>query len=199
MSQPPNQPPSSAPGPSPEDFGPWPPAPYGWRPVSFQEAIRNKVLAPGIAMIVLGGFGVVTSLLWGVGGPFFFTLFPPKETHPLEANVFIWFSIILGCLALILSVGIVLGGIAMVRFRSWKLAMTGAILALLSFCPLGVFGLGVGIWALVILTQADVRAAFQAAQNEAAGNTSALSQQTRTEPAAPDSETGQTNTGTAES
>jgi len=55
-----------------------------------------------------------------------------------------------------------LGGIMMLQQRMRGLAMTGAILAMLpclSCCwPLG---LGMGIWALVVLSDGQVRAAFQ--------------------------------------
>lgn len=200
MSQPPNQPPSSAPGPPPENFGRWPPGPYGWSPVSYHEMVRSKVLAPGIAMIVLGSFGLVLSIFWEVWVPVLLPLLPPDMAPPPQIKTFyFWFSLVIGSLSLIPNLGIIIGGIAMVRFRSRMVAMMGAVMAMLNMCQLGIFGLGVGIWALVILTQADVRAAFQAAQNEAAGAVSLSAPQTCTEPDTPDSTTGQTNTGTAES
>ena len=200
MSQPPDQSPSTAPGPSPEDFSRWPPGPYGWGPVSYPEMVRSKVLAPGIAMIVLGSFGLVLSIFWEVWVPVLLPLLPSDMAPPPQIKTFyFWFSLVIGGFSLIPNLGIIIGGIAMVRFRSRTVAMMGAVMAIINMCQLGIFGLGIGIWALVILTQSDVRAAFQAAQNAAAGAVSFSPPQTRTEPDAPDSTTGETNTDTAES
>jgi len=71
-----------------------------------------------------------------------------------------------GGVALFCGLVSALGGIRMVKLRSYGLAMTGAIFAAIPFVsPLGCCLIGevVGIWALVVLFNADVRMAFSAA------------------------------------
>jgi hypothetical protein len=54
----------------------------------------------------------------------------------------------------------IVGGLKMLRLESYGWAMTACILAVLPFSPVGVIGLVVGIWGLVVLNQPSVRAAF---------------------------------------
>jgi hypothetical protein len=65
----------------------------------------------------------------------------------------------------LVSLPIILGGILMCMRKGWGLAVFAAILAAIpglspSSCPC-IFGLGVGIWALVVLFNADVKRAFR--------------------------------------
>jgi hypothetical protein len=62
------------------------------------------------------------------------------------------------------SVLVLIGGLKMLRFKSRAWAIAAAILAMI-FPPLHLIGIPVGIWALVILTQQDVRNAFGLAAN----------------------------------
>jgi hypothetical protein len=62
------------------------------------------------------------------------------------------------------SVLVLIGGLKMLRFKSRAWAIAAAILAMI-FPPLHLIGIPVGIWALVILTQQDVRNAFGPAAN----------------------------------
>jgi hypothetical protein len=66
-------------------------------------------------------------------------------------------------LALLMCVG----AFRMKAYRSRRLALASAILALLPFGPTAYFGIPLGIWALVLLRRADVVAAFA---NRAAGD-----------------------------
>src|SRR5262245_9822353 len=60
---------------------------------------------------------------------------------------------------------LLVGGIQMCRGRGWGLALTAAVLAMLpglspSFCCCGLSP-AIGIWALVVLLNSDVKAAFR--------------------------------------
>ena len=61
-------------------------------------------------------------------------------------------------LTLVASFGIgivmIIGGLKMMRLQSHGWAMTASILALLPCSPVGLLGLVVGIWSLVVLTGA---------------------------------------------
>jgi formylglycine-generating enzyme required for sulfatase activity len=66
---------------------------------------------------------------------------------------------------------IIIGSIKMMRFRSLALVKTSAVLALLTL-PNPVtwlLGLPMGIWALVVLSRPDVKAAFRTAKGGSAG------------------------------
>src|SRR3954451_19020182 len=69
-------------------------------------------------------------------------------------------------LALVASVGIgivmIVGALKMMRLESYGWAMTASILALLPCSPVGLLGLVMGIWSLVVLNRRDVKEAFQA-------------------------------------
>ena len=63
---------------------------------------------------------------------------------------------------IIMTVAIIWGSIGMVRLRGYRNAMAAAVLAVIPVCsPCFVLGIPFGIWALVVLLRADVRAKFQ--------------------------------------
>jgi hypothetical protein len=73
-------------------------------------------------------------------------------------------SLCAGAVALLAGVATTLGGIRMTRLQSYGLAMTGSVLAfipIVSPCCLG--GQVVGIWAMVVLLNRDVKEAFRTA------------------------------------
>jgi hypothetical protein len=70
-----------------------------------------------------------------------------------------------GGVALLAALLTILGGVFMLKRRAYGLAMTGAILsAIPCISPLGCCGMGeaVGLWALIVLLNNDVRMAFRA-------------------------------------
>src|SRR5690349_22426351 len=66
-------------------------------------------------------------------------------------------------LALVASFGIgivmIIGALKMMRLESYGWAMTASILALLPCSPVGILGLVVGIWSLVVLSRRNVKEA----------------------------------------
>jgi hypothetical protein len=84
----------------------------------------------------------------------------------LEAvkRLFLYLSLIGGSLAMLVGLVTVLGGVCMRKLRGYRLALVGAALAAVpGFSCLACVGLGevVGVWAVVVLLQKEVRAAFQ--------------------------------------
>lgn len=76
---------------------------------------------------------------------------------------------IVGLLALLVTAGgfavgivMIVGALRMMRLQSRGLAMTASIVALIPFGLVGVLGLAVGIWSLVVLNRRNVRLAFEA-------------------------------------
>jgi hypothetical protein len=73
-------------------------------------------------------------------------------------------NLIVGLINLVAAAVTILGAVKMRTLRSRGLAMTGAVLAMLPcISPLGccLVGEAVGIWALIVLCNAEVRAAFR--------------------------------------
>ncbi len=76
---------------------------------------------------------------------------------------------ILGLFVLLVAFGgffvgivMIVGGLRMMRLQSRSWAMTASIVALIPFGLVGVLGLAVGIWSLVVLNRRNVRMAFEA-------------------------------------
>ena len=55
----------------------------------------------------------------------------------------------------------IVGGLKMLRLQSYGWSLAACIIALLPFNPVGILGLIVGAWGLVVLNQPNIRAAFQ--------------------------------------
>jgi hypothetical protein len=121
------------------------------------EEARRKVQAPAIFLLVAGvlnglasvsvvalGFGVVTL----ENGKHFFNLYEREA--------------VIGIVSLPISFLIGVSALFMLNMKYYALALTGSILALVPCCG-GIcwpVSLAAGIWALVMLTNADVKAAF---------------------------------------
>jgi hypothetical protein len=70
------------------------------------------------------------------------------------------FAFVAVALNLAFSITVIIGGWQMRQARSYGLALIAAIVALLP-CTFGwVLGLPIGIWALIVLMDAEVKAAF---------------------------------------
>jgi hypothetical protein len=123
----------------------------------FEEA-RRKVQAPAIFLLVAGVLNGLTSLsiialAFGAitleNGKHFFNLYEREA--------------VIGALSLPISLLICVSALFMKHLRYYALALTGSILALVPCCG-GIcwpVSLAAGIWALVMLTNSDVKAAFQ--------------------------------------
>jgi predicted Zn finger-like uncharacterized protein len=88
---------------------------------------------------------------------------PIKDHQDDEEMAFVGpFYIVYGVFALIAALIILIGSQKMKRLESYGLAMTAAVLMVLPcFSPCGVISIGFGIWVLVALGNAEVRAAFR--------------------------------------
>jgi len=129
-------------------------------------AAAAKVQGPAITLIVTAGLGflyqlfsIVTSLT-GKGMP------DLSELPPQLARYVTMMSGTIGVVMSILAIGIgvlvLLGALKMRSLTSYGLALTSSILAMIPcLSPCCCVGLPAGIWALVVLNKADVKAAFQ--------------------------------------
>jgi len=133
-----------------------------------------RVMAPALALTAVGAINLLQSIyavgrnLLGMnaGGP------PPANIQdnpdlmkiynamqPYQGVINVAGSV----LALICAVVIILAGVQMMRRKMYPLCLTGSVLAAipcLSFLACCLVGEGVGIWAVVILMQSDVKRSF---------------------------------------
>ncbi len=129
----------------------------------FAAAAKSKLMGPAIGLIVAAGVNLLIIggrlALGGLEAPP-----PPPDADPsFVAGYQIGAKGVIGIILLGVVTNLVtlLGSIMMLQAKMRGLAVTGAILAMLpclSCCwPLG---LGMGIWALVVLNRPEVRSAF---------------------------------------
>ena len=134
-------------------------------PAAGDEAIadaRQQVRGPAIGLLVVGilnwlaiPLAVSVFLWWSLRG------IPQPLGHPSVEPDVVPLSLAIVTVALVpmlLSTLIIVASVKMKRLRAYWLAITGSVLSIVS--PAALIGLPVGIWALVVLSQTDVRRAF---------------------------------------
>ncbi len=153
------------------------------QPRAFNQA-RKRVQAPAIALIVVG----ILNMLW-VGWTFFnvgmMTLTPANQFHKQMLDLYQSFpqmqaemskrspdelktqSLFIGwawvALGLLSTVLVLAGGIRMLSLKNYALGIAGAVSAALPCLTCGgccLFGEIIGIWALIVLINPEVREAF---------------------------------------
>ena len=115
-----------------------------------QTDIQTKVLVPATILLALATISV---LLYAIAIPTSWMNDPqPRSVSRMVGNV----------LPLVMNLVIIIGAVHMMRLKSYSSAMTAAVLAVIPLCsPCVVLGIPFGIWALVVLSNADVKAAFR--------------------------------------
>lgn len=130
-------------------------------------------MAPAIALVVCG----VIDGLWGLIRIITGALMgdepveippdaPPFMRDFLEqaGNTSPVFEIIMGLVMMLLAAIIIAGGVQMMRMKTWGLALASSIVCMLPCITcLGCCGVGegIGIWALIVLVNPEVKAKFQ--------------------------------------
>ncbi|UCG58802.1 MAG: serine/threonine protein kinase [Phycisphaerales bacterium] len=121
-------------------------------------AIRERLWIPAAGLIVAG---IINCL--GVAGALMAAL-----VHLIRGGLsgsmfgFLPGAVELGVVVAAAAHGacVVLGGWNLMQLRSHRLALVGTILAMIPFFPGAIVGLPMGIWALVVMTKDEVKAAF---------------------------------------
>jgi predicted Zn finger-like uncharacterized protein len=126
-------------------------------PSGDQEKARGMVNVPGILLIVYGILAVIACLLTTCSGIVQANMQGvDKDTVPI-----LYVSSCLGFLTLIPAALTIFGGIKMRALQSYSLAMTGSIAAMFIWPCCCLVGIGIGVWSLIVLMNADVKAAFR--------------------------------------
>jgi hypothetical protein len=120
----------------------------------------TRVSAPAVGLIVSGAVGIALTLLWmlliGVFG-----LAAMANSEVRDALPGVGVSMGWGVVSLALSGLVTYAGWQMRQLRGWTLSMAGAIIAMLPCSGCCLLGLPIGIWAVVVLIDQEVKRAFE--------------------------------------
>ncbi len=128
-----------------------------------------SVKTPALLLIIcgaLGGLGSVysaVSSVFGMAPPWAHNMPPDVPPQVVQfVNMMQSMGLPLAVLGLVLDLVILFGGISMLKYQRWGLALAGSILAMLCgnpcCCPIGLVA---GIWALVVLVKPEVKSSFR--------------------------------------
>jgi hypothetical protein len=114
-----------------------------------------SVILPGIAMVLLGILGFVMAIIWLINNQ-------GREVPPgYEPGPYLAGRRAADVLAFVWEFIVTSGGFCMIGRRLYSVARIAAVFAMLPCHPCCVFGLAIGIWALVILNSPDGHKAFE--------------------------------------
>ena len=127
----------------------------------------NKVKFPAIGLIAAGVLNAVTGLYFVASALIQYSAGALNRSFSIESErigfyIGFWGTAALGVLGFLFAPVIIYGAIQMLRGRSLGLSKTAAILAIIpltSCCFIA--GIPLGIWALIVLNQPDVKALFR--------------------------------------
>jgi hypothetical protein len=129
--------------------------------------VEGRTLVAGTSLAAVGGMTLLASLAWLVISAFFAPppVAPPPDAPDAARRAFAvgyYFGAYgPGTVGTALGIIVLAGGVQLARRRTYPLAVLGAVAAMLP-CSCGfVLGLPIGIWALVVLWNPQVRAAFE--------------------------------------
>jgi len=131
--------------------------------------VRRKVRLPAWGLIIVGVLNALSGLVFIVGRLISLVKGPERviddEYRRLGYQVGIIVWPMLGLISLAASPVIIFGGLQMLGMRRYSAALLASIFALIpvtSLCCIS--GIPIGIWALVVLRDPEVRAAFENTQ-----------------------------------
>jgi len=135
-------------------------------PLADSAATLQLVRGPAIFLLVLALLDILASLLGIVMSclPTSFLTVPnlPQQNVELQRQLSLLFGLPTNAAGLVIALVCLFGSLRMLKLKSYGLALTSALLMLL---PCGAccccVNVGAGIWALVVLSKPEVKAAFQ--------------------------------------
>jgi predicted Ser/Thr protein kinase len=130
------------------------------------EAARRRVWIPAIGLLIAGGIDCLSSAGAVVGTIIMLVQkgFSGRLIGFLPGSAQLVIVVLMAANAVI----VVSGAWNLMRLRSYRLAVAGSLLAMLPFSPGAVIGLPMGIWALLVMSRKQVKAAFGQIQTDTA-------------------------------
>ena len=145
--------------------GAGPESPYAPLFSDVQAYAASRVAGPSTALIVSAAIGLVWSALATLNNLAHMDAVERMfRAHQMAFPFPIGRVVVgMGTVQVLFTIFILIGALKMKRLESYGLAMASAILAMIpcTFGPCCVLGLPFGIWALVVLSDVHVRAAFR--------------------------------------
>ena len=124
-----------------------------------QQDPATRVSAPAIGLLVTGGIGIAWTLMWmAMIGIFGVAILADPDAREALPGVAIWEGF--GVISLALSALVTYAGWQMRQLRGWGLSMAGAIVAMLPCSGCCLLGLPIGIWAIIVLLDNEIKQAF---------------------------------------
>jgi hypothetical protein len=115
------------------------------------ESIKHRVWIPAAGLLVAGMINCL-GVVGGVWSVFGF----------IEISTEIPIAILMAAHTVV----VILGAWNLMQLRSYRLALTGSILGILPFAPGAIVSIPMGIWALIVMTKKEVKAAFGQKETE---------------------------------
>ena len=124
-----------------------------------QQDPAGRVSAPAIGLMAAGGLSAAFTLLWmlifAIGGTA--VIADPEARDALPGiGVLLGF----GAIKLVLDLLTLYAGWQMRQLRSWGICLAGSIAAMLPCSVCCILGLPMGIWAVIVLIDNEVKRAF---------------------------------------
>src|SRR5262245_60321285 len=124
-----------------------------------------KVSGPAIGLMVVAGIGIciqILGILAKLLGMGFAAAQAQEQGMPMASFFMGPIGIMVGFFDILVGILILVGAIKMKKLESYGLAMTVSILAMIPcISPCCVIGIPIGIWALIVLMDPNVKAAFR--------------------------------------
>ena len=137
-----------------------------------REFLEKKVKLPAIFLIITAGLGILLNLinlvtgLLGIGSIGSMENLQGTQGGGMEQLIAPFMAgtmtIVFSVIGIIIGIVIIFSSMSMIKMEKWGFCMTGAILAMIPcISPCCILGIPFGIWAIVALSNADVKAAFK--------------------------------------
>lgn len=133
--------------------------------------VRHRLQLPAIGLVIVGVLNAMSGLILILGrlaslvnGPERVFTNDARRLGYLTASIY--FPLV-SLISIIVAPVIIYGGIQMLKARRYSIAQLAAILALIplsSVCCIP--GIPIGIWALIVLRNPEVRAVFESPQRQ---------------------------------
>lgn len=130
------------------------------------ESARHRVWIPAVGLIIAGGIDCLAV----IGA--LFTIFASMVSRGLSGR-FISFHFLPGviqfmivCTMTAYGIFIIYGAWNLMQLRSHRAAFWGSIFAMFPFSPGAILGIPMGIWALILLSKDEIKAAFGQKETE---------------------------------
>ena len=125
-------------------------------------ADAGRVSGPAISLIAVSAIGMAIHL-WGIVSYLTGPQIVPMLDLPAEMVRKMYFAgFCADIIGFVLGPVVIMGAVRMLQARNYGFAITASILAMLPFfSPCCILGLPIGIWALVVLSDPNVRGAFR--------------------------------------